>query len=153
MALDPAARALARRLTLSPLLMLAALLFTYVPQTQGLVFHTGLAALALMGAYVFGVRPLMPDPAGTALRRGLGFLGTHSLEIFLLHQPLIREYNVYLHGRWLNDPAPSRFSLFVGMLIGFAVTLVLSVELHRLLGRFLSGRKPGAAPAPPSDRP
>jgi peptidoglycan/LPS O-acetylase OafA/YrhL len=58
-----------------------------------------------------------------------------SLEIFLIHQPLIREYNYYLHGRFFNISNPSALSLIVGILIGLAVTLVLSVELHRLLNR------------------
>ena len=66
---------------------------------------------------------------GAALR----FLGRHSLEIFLIHQPLMREYNYYLHGRWFNVPQPSALSLIVGMVAALALTLLLSVELRRLL--------------------
>lgn len=118
-------------------LLLAVFIFTYVPYTQGIVFHTVAVAAGLMAVYAFGLHPRLGSEIGNRLRRVLRFLGDHSLEIFLLHQPLIREYNVYLHGRWLNDPAPGRLSLTVGMLIGFAVTLILSAELRRLQQHFL----------------
>ena len=124
-------------LTFSTSLLLAILLFSYVPYTQGVVFHTVAVAAGLMLVYTFGLHPQLVSETGSRLRRGLRFLGDHSLEIFLLHQPLIREYNVYLHGRWLNDINPSRFSLTVGMLIAITVTLILSVELRRLQQRFL----------------
>ena len=45
----------------------------------------------------------------------------------------MREYNYYLHGRWLNVIRPSPFSLMVGMVIALAVTLLRSGELRRLL--------------------
>jgi len=124
-------------LTFSTWSLLAVFVISYVPYTQGIVFHTVAVAAGLMVVYAFGLHPRLGSETGGRMRRVLRFLGDHSLEIFLLHQPLIREYNVYLHGRWLNDPAPSRFSLTVGMLIGFAVTLILSAELRRLQLRFL----------------
>lgn len=115
----------------------AVLLLTYVPYTQGIVFHTGVVALGLMGFYAFGLQPKLSGARGGMVRSVLAFFGHHSLEIFLLHQPLIREYNVYLHGRWLNEPMPSRPSLVLGMVVGFAVTVFLSVELRKLLLRIL----------------
>jgi flagellar biogenesis protein FliO len=45
----------------------------------------------------------------------------------------MREYNYYLHGRWLNVIQPSSFSLMIGMVAALALTLFLSVELRRLL--------------------
>jgi peptidoglycan/LPS O-acetylase OafA/YrhL len=102
----------------------------YVPYTHGITFYSGFVALGLMAVYTWGVRPSLAQDSRVS--RGLRFLGTHSLEIFLLHQPLIREYNYYLHGRWLNEPSPSALSLCAGMALGLAVTLMLSIELHRL---------------------
>jgi len=124
-------------LGLGSALLGAVLLLTYVPYTQGIVFHTGVVALGLMGFYAFALQPRMSGPRGGRIRSVLAFFGNHSLEIFLLHQPLIREYNVYLHARWLNEPLPTRPSLVIGMVLGFALTVLLSYELRRLLQRFL----------------
>lgn len=124
-------------LPLGPALLGAVFLFTYVPYSRGIVFHTGVVALGLMGFYAFVLHPRMNGPAGSGTRRVLKFVGDHSLEIFLLHQPLIRDYNLYLHGRWLNESQPSSISLVIGMLAGFALTLLLSYEMRRTLQRFL----------------
>ena len=97
-------------LTLGPALGLAGFVLVYVPYTQGIVFHTAVAGLSLMGFYVYVLRGPLAS-AVPAVPRTLGFLGDYSLEIFLLHQPLIRDYNVYLHGRWFNVPQPTRPSL------------------------------------------
>lgn len=124
-------------LPLGSALLLATMILTYVPYTRGIVFHTGIVGLALMGFYAFFCRARLGGPAGAKARSVFKFLGDHSLEIFLIHQPLMRDYNVYLHGRWLNVIQPSAFSLTVGMAIAFAVTLLLSYEFRRLLLRFL----------------
>jgi peptidoglycan/LPS O-acetylase OafA/YrhL len=87
----------------------------------------------VMAFYAFALRPRLPATAGNRIGAALRFLGNHSLEIFLIHQPLMREYNYYLHGRWFNVGQPSPFSLIVGMAIALAVTVLLSVELRRLL--------------------
>jgi len=118
----------------------ALFVFVYVPYTQGIVFHPTVAGLALMGIYALTIRPALPPGAQGATGRVLKFLGDHSLEIFLIHQPLIRDYNVYLLGRWFNIIQPGRWTLLVGMVIGLAVTLVASVELRRMLQKvpFLS---------------
>jgi len=120
-------------LPLNTRLAWAFLIFSYVPYTCGITFVSALVALALMAAYVLAIRPRLPGPVGPPVTSGLAFLGVHSLEIFLIHQPLMREYNYYLHGRWFNVIRPSPFSLIVGMVIALAVTLLLSVELRRLL--------------------
>lgn len=113
----------------------ALFVFVYVPYTQGIVFHPTVAGLAVMGFYAFAIRPTLPQGPRLVTGRVLKFLGDHSLEIFLIHQPLIRDYNVYLHGRWFNIIQPSPLSLVIGMSIGLAVTLIASAELRRLLQR------------------
>jgi peptidoglycan/LPS O-acetylase OafA/YrhL len=107
----------------------ALFVFVYVPYTRGIVFHPTIAGLSVMGFYAFALRPVVAAGA----RRVLKFLGDHSLEIFLLHQPLIRDYNFYLQGRWFNIIHPTPAGLIVGMVIGITITLIASVELHRLL--------------------
>jgi peptidoglycan/LPS O-acetylase OafA/YrhL len=129
-------------LKLNAPLVAAALLITYVSYIQGIVFYSWLVALVVMAAYVYLWKPRAPSGAEKSTAKVLTFLGEHSLEIFLIHQPLIREYNVYLEGRWFNIIAPTQTSLAVGIAIGLAVTLVASVELHALLKK-LPGLKAG----------
>jgi peptidoglycan/LPS O-acetylase OafA/YrhL len=115
----------------SRLTALALLVLAYVPYTQGVVFHTFVVGAVLMFAYVTGFRPTRFGPP---VGRGLSFLGRHSLEIFLLHQPLIRDYPLYWLGR-SGVTQPTATQLLPLMLIGLAVALVLSIELHRVLGK------------------
>jgi len=110
----------------------ALLLFLYVPYTQGIIFGSVPIGFTLILAYAFLLRARVSE----GFRRTLKYLGDHSLEIFLIHQPLIRQYNFYLHGRWFNIPSPSDGSLTIGIAIGLVVTLFLSAELHRLMARF-----------------
>jgi peptidoglycan/LPS O-acetylase OafA/YrhL len=105
----------------------------YVPYTHGIVFYSELTALALGLGYIFLWRKRAPSSFVMPTARFLRFFGKYSLEIFLIHQPLIRNYNYYLHGRWFNQANPSQMSLTVGIVIGIGVALVLSVELHRFL--------------------
>jgi peptidoglycan/LPS O-acetylase OafA/YrhL len=116
-------------------------LFAYLPYLQGFIFFSPIAALALMAGFTFIWKRFAPKPVLESSSRVLTFLGNHSLEIFLLHQPLIREYNYYLHGRWFNIPTPTPGSLMVGMAIGITVTLLVSVELRQLIARFLPREK------------
>lgn len=120
---------------------LALCLFFYVPYTQGIIFYSPFVALALMLGYSVGLRPGLS--AGVRTRTGaiLGFFGRYSLEIFLLHQPLIREYVYYCLGRFFQLPQPTPAQLIAGMAVGLALTLVLSVELQRLISRLPFDRK------------
>ena len=106
------------------------LFFAYVPYTCGITFFSTFVALALIAAYVWALRPTLS--ADGAVVRTLSNAGGLSFELFLLHQPLIREYNYYLHGRWLNVASPSTLSLSVGIVLGLTVAVMLSVELQRL---------------------
>jgi peptidoglycan/LPS O-acetylase OafA/YrhL len=108
---------------------LGLLLLLYVPYTQGIIFMSGIVSLAVVAGYAWWIRPAL-EPEGRIVH-GLKFLGDHSLEIFLIHQPLIRDYNYYLHGRWLQTVNPSPLSLGIGMLLALALTLLLSIELRR----------------------
>jgi peptidoglycan/LPS O-acetylase OafA/YrhL len=122
-------------------LFFAGLLFAYVPYVPGIIFFTPFAALALIGGYIFIWKKFAPRGAEESVRLVLTFLGNHSLEIFLIHQPLIRDYNYYLHGRWLNIPVPSQSSLIFGIIVGLAVTLLISIELRALVAKILPREK------------
>jgi peptidoglycan/LPS O-acetylase OafA/YrhL len=114
---------------LSAALACAALLVFYVPYTLGFLFTSAWVACALMAAYAFLVRPMLPAVA----LRDLKFLGVLSLEIFLLHQPLIREYNVYVLRRFFGEEVTPRGSLLVGMAVGLVLAVALGAGLHALL--------------------
>jgi peptidoglycan/LPS O-acetylase OafA/YrhL len=115
----------------------AAFILVYVPYTQGIVFHTAVAGLALVVAYTLWLRPALPAAVAVPVQRMLTFLGSHSLEIFLIHQPLLRDYNTILQIRWFHVTQPTPITLAVGMIVALAVTLFLAVELRRLLHRLL----------------
>jgi len=125
------------RLTVGGGLAAAAFLLVYLPYTQGIVFHTVVGGAVLMLAYARGLVPHLGDPKGLAVRRSLAYLGERSLEIFLIHQPLIRDYNYYLHGRWFGIGQPTPGTIAVGIAAGLAVTFVAADWLHRLLRRLL----------------
>lgn len=124
-------------LSLNSVLMLALLIAVYVPYMRGIVFHTTIAGSVLMGAYAWLLRPALVARGIKAPLRVFKFLGDHSLEIFLLHQPLIRDCNVLVQVRWFGDLQPGPGSLALGMVVAFGITLLLSVELRRTLARFL----------------
>ncbi len=109
----------------------------YVPYTQGIIFAPLAAGLAMMGFYAFALRPWLANVA-PPVPRMLTFLGDHSLEIFLLHQPLIREYAIYCLGRFGGITQPGPLHLLFGMAIGLTLTLFLSVELKHLLQKIPS---------------
>ncbi len=132
---------------LTPALAAGLVVLIYVPYTHGVIFYSEVTAFALAMGYIYLWRAKAPARLVDTTARYLRFFGKYSLEIFLIHQPLIRNYNYYLHGRFFNVSNPSALSLTIGMLIGMAVTLVLSVELHRLLGRLIhaaAGARKGA---------
>jgi peptidoglycan/LPS O-acetylase OafA/YrhL len=96
-----------------------------------------------MAFYAFLLRQALPAAALGALR----YLGDRSLEIYLLHQPLIRSYNVYFQTRWLGVAGLTPTGLIIGMAAGLAVTLVLSDGLHWLLKRLPTPAWLRASPA------
>ncbi len=68
-----------------------------------------------------------------------------SLEIFLIHQPLIRDYNLWAQRRLFPGSGPTTLALTVGVVLGLAVAIALSDRLHALLAKLPAG---GGGPAP-----
>jgi peptidoglycan/LPS O-acetylase OafA/YrhL len=106
-------------------------LLFYVAYGHGIIIASFCIGLVVMFAYAFLLRPYVAE----RVRKDLKFLGDRSLEIFLIHQPLMREYNVLVLQRIYNTANLGAVVLCVGMAIGLAVTLVLASGLHRLLAR------------------
>lgn len=140
------------KIPLTPQLGAALLILLYLPYMRGIVFHPAAVAIGIMAAYVTALRPWLQRSGHPGfVTRALGFLGRYSLEIFLIHQPLMREYNRYLHGRWFNRGNPDDYELIMGIALSLVVTLVLAVELHRLT-RWLVGMIPIRPPSRPGLR-
>ena len=115
----------------------AFLLIFYAPYLLGYMFGGVWVGFALLVGYAFLLHPLLP----AAVRSVLAFLGVRSLEIFLMHQVLIREYNVYVLQRFFPGVGITTWPLVAGICAGLAVTVALSSGLHALLRRLSSGRK------------
>ena len=123
----------------------ACLVVFYVPFTQNFVFASVWVGAGLMAAYALLVRPYL----SASTREPLKFLGDRSLEIFLIHQPLIREYNILVQHRLFPGSPVTPLSLIVGILVALAVAVALAGALHSALGMLPApGRtrqSPGAA--------
>jgi peptidoglycan/LPS O-acetylase OafA/YrhL len=131
----------ALEIPVTPALGAAFLVMFYLPYVQGFVFASVWVGSAVMMFYAFALRPVL----GAAPRGVLSFLGNRSLEIFLIHQPLIRDYNTFIQSLWFPDARPSTWSLTLGMCVGLAVALVLSMGLHSLLKRLPMPGSPRSA--------
>jgi peptidoglycan/LPS O-acetylase OafA/YrhL len=132
---------------LSAYLGCAFLLYFYFPYTEGIIFVSSLVGMALIVGYALLLRPLVP----AAGRSALIFLGEHSLEIFLIHQPLIREYNVFVLQRIIpslhGGGVPGPVALTIGMCVALWLTLEISAKLHRLFARFSGAGRGNLVPA------
>ncbi len=124
-------------LPLTPALGVGLFFLLYVPYTRGIYYHTGVVALGVMAIFAVAIRPwLQRSERGSRALRSLAFAGDHSLEIFLIHQPLMREYNLFVQNHWFGVSQPNDAELIEGMIISIAVTIFLSVKLHSLTRRF-----------------
>jgi peptidoglycan/LPS O-acetylase OafA/YrhL len=107
---------------------LGVLLSWYGTFLTGLLVGYNIAGFAVFFAY-FAFRANAEAAGRRWLCRGLGALGLVSYEIFLIHQPLIREYNHYIWNRLgYNPPDPIR--LAVGVAVALALTLPLALLLR-----------------------
>lgn len=128
-------------LPLTSRLALGLFIVSYVPYTLGVMFHTTVMGALLMLFYVFTVRPALPPTAARRVGSCLTFFGRYSLEIFLIHQPLIRDYVYYCLGRFFGIVTPTPAQLIGAMAAGFILTVFLSIELQRLLARLQPKRQ------------
>jgi peptidoglycan/LPS O-acetylase OafA/YrhL len=85
-----------------------------------------LAAVAVVAVAVVLQQWLRPWRGGRLLLAPIEFVGVYSYEIYLFHQPLIREYNYWFQRTYLRRE-PSHRELVGGMMLTFALTVGLSV--------------------------
>lgn len=121
-----------------------------VVAVTGLGWMTGffpfciLAAPAAIMIFFFLRRTLVRHPDGRFALGALALLGVYSYEIFLFHQPLIRDYNSLIWARYiLRDHMPTKGQLALGVLAGLVVTFAISYVVHTAIGWLFSSRTPG----------
>lgn len=103
----------------------------YLSVYRGISFGDPLGGMAWIALFLWADRRLMQSPAATVFARGFAFLGLYSYEIYLLHQPLIRDYNRHALAVWWQVMQPSRGDLAASIVGGLIFTVILSVWLHR----------------------
>jgi peptidoglycan/LPS O-acetylase OafA/YrhL len=102
-----------------------------------------LCAAAIASFYLMAIRPALMYLRLGAVPRILAFLGAFSLEIFLLHQPLLTPYTRLALSSWCGVNAPTAVQLWCGMLGALIVGLILAVLLRNVLLTLM--RRPLAA--------
>jgi peptidoglycan/LPS O-acetylase OafA/YrhL len=75
------------------------------------------------------------------------FIGVYSYEIFLFHQPLMRDYNYYVYRVWLGIE-PTNGELAVGILCSLLVTFLISIALHKGVSAMFSSFRKEPQPVP-----
>ena len=126
------------RLTLTPWLGLGVLLSLYGLFVTGTLVGYTMAGFSIFVAYV-AMRTNAESVGNRLPCRSLSWVGIYSYEIFLIHQPLVRDYNHWVWTRILGR-APDQVHLAIGVVMALVVTLFLSAGLHhftRFIGRKL----------------
>ena len=91
-------------------------------------------------------------PGGRAALVPIALLGVISYEVYLFHQPLVRDYMIYYYVEIRHIPSPSHWQYVKGIWAALGVTLVVSIVVHFLVGR-LYALVPRKVPARPSTAP
>jgi peptidoglycan/LPS O-acetylase OafA/YrhL len=104
-----------------------------------------LPALGIIGTWL-GLRHfLVKAYHGRVFLAAFALLGLISYEVYLFHQPLIRDYSAYVFNHVFDDPAPTKAELLHGIFAGIAVTLLISVAVHVVSESIWSRFKPRGA--------
>lgn len=114
------------------LLGLGLLCFYYLTFYRGVTCAYTIPAVGIIVAWVGLRRLLAPLPGGRLFLRLFALGGLISYEVFLFHQPIIRDYNNYVYHIILHIMAPTRTQLLEGVFVGLGVTLALAIPVHLL---------------------
>jgi peptidoglycan/LPS O-acetylase OafA/YrhL len=139
--------------TLKPsgLLIAGLVAITYLGWFKGIITFYAVAGVAASAAFLLAARYLARAPEGRMVLTGFSFIGLYSYEIFLFHQPLMRDYNFYAYRVWLGIE-PTDAELAVGIACSLVVTLIISISLHKAVAALFSSfrRGPAVVPLPKS---
>jgi peptidoglycan/LPS O-acetylase OafA/YrhL len=119
------------------LLGLGLVSFYYLTFYRGIACNYTLPAIGIVLTWI-GLRQHMVKAAeGRFILSSLSFLGLISYEIYLFHQPFVRDYNLYLFQKE-KYPAPTEWQIMKGIFTGLGATLIVSIAVHAIVGRAYS---------------
>lgn len=127
-------------------LALALLSVVYLTFTRSVQFFYTLAAVVITYFLLTAYQRLKQAPGPKQAFALLEWLGVYSYEIFLLHQPLIRDYNRWVLDRVFHLPAPTPAQVGLGIAAALVLAIVGAVPLHHLTGKLFAHQR--ARPAP-----
>jgi peptidoglycan/LPS O-acetylase OafA/YrhL len=113
------------------------------------------AGPAMTAIFFVAQNTLRKHPDGRFVLSCLAVLGVYSYEIFLFHQPMIRDYNTLFWSRCFEVNDPSELQLALGWVGGILITVILSFLVHQTTNRIFAPQKRAAPIAPayePADR-
>ncbi len=102
---------------------------TFLGWRFGIITFYALASTAMLAGFLCFARPVRRILPGRLLLRCFAFVGLYSYEIFLLHQPLIRDYNYFIY-RNVFHIEPSRLQVGLGIIVALLVTVIAAWLLH-----------------------
>lgn len=112
---------------------LGVLCFYYQTFFLGQASNYTLPAFGIILTWV-ALRPyLQLFPSGKIVTTAFAMMGVISYEVYLFHQPFVRDYNDYFFTRFLQIANPTRSQLVAGVFAGLAVTVAISVVVHKSL--------------------
>ena len=111
------------------------LCFYYLTFFRGVTCGYTIPALGIVLLWV-GLRTLLLRvPGGRLFLAAFALTGVISYEVYLFHQPLVRDANLYVYHVFLGVPSPSRGQLLEGILVALGITAAVSVAVHLLVAR------------------
>jgi peptidoglycan/LPS O-acetylase OafA/YrhL len=114
------------------------LCFYYQTFFRGVICNYTIPALGIILCWIGLRRYILKVPAGKVALGAVAMIGLISYEVYLFHQPLVRDYNLYVYHITLHNLAPTRGQILAGILIALGVTLVIAVAVHYITGKLYS---------------
>jgi peptidoglycan/LPS O-acetylase OafA/YrhL len=109
---------------------LGLLCFYYLTFFRGVSCNYTIPAVGIVLTWMALRQFLVGSAPGRVAARALALLGVISYEIFLFHQPLVGDMNLFAYHVFLKVPNPSAAQIRLGILIALGVTLAISVPVH-----------------------
>jgi peptidoglycan/LPS O-acetylase OafA/YrhL len=135
-------------ITLNPVLVAGLLVLAYLGCVRGIIPFYPVAGVAAIALFLQLRQSLVKHPDGRFLLSAMALMGVYSYEIFLFHQPLVRDYNRLFWNRTYSIVDPKPWQLAIGVVGALLLTFAISFVVHQLTNRLFSQRKPAPVSVP-----